>query len=245
MYRDRRQYTIIRLRNQIWRERQLFFLVLVVLLGFIFYQRWAAGFYALKVKGVAVVWAKSRKDAEELLQMVKRSEGGTISPNVKTRFAEKVEIRRERFSGEEIPDLQEGVAKLLPHLSLLVTGPAVLVDGKAVVGVPSREFGELVLKEVKRRLGPVGAGGQLVEEKFKQNVEMKEAEVPVGMYREDTEQAVEMLAGKEGSRGTGMLTLVTVMKELQRGATGEETVPGSMVEVTYENGKETKRKPVE
>jgi hypothetical protein len=247
MYRDRRQYVLLRLKDQIWRERRFFFLVVAVLCAFIFYQQWAAGFYALKVNGVVVVWAKSRRNADELLRMVKQKEGGEIPPSVKTRFAEKLEVKRQRFTGDDIPALEEGAERLLPHLSLLVQGIVITVDGKAIVGVPSQDISDLVMKEVKRKLGPTGAKGDLVEDTFKEKVEQKVSEVPVTIFRNNSGDAVDLLVGKgaQGQSGHPTLTFVYVTQEWERSSGGGENAPARMVKVTYENGKEVRRAPVE
>ena len=247
MLRDRRQYIIVRLKEQIWRERRVFVFLVVVLLGVILFQRWAVGFYAIRVNGAVVVWAKSRQAAREIIRGVEQREGGSLPPNVATKFAEHVQVKRERFTGDEIPDLQEAEETLLPHLSLLVRAPVVMVNGEAKVAVPSSETAELVLREVKRRLGPTVSDGEVVDEKFKEKVEIKDGEMPVALFQDEVEGAAEVLAGKKGG-GPGsspVLTWACVVRQPEPSQTTltAGTSPG-MVEVTYENGKETARKPV-
>ena len=248
MYRDRGRYTILRLKKQIWRERQVFLLIMAILCLFIFYYRWAAGLYAVRVEGVVVVWAQSKKDAWEIVKRVEEKQGGKIPPSVKPRFKQELKIKREKFTGEEVPDLEEAVAKLLPHLDLLVRASVIMVDGRPVVAVPSRGTAELVRTEAKRKLAPAGAPGERMgEDYFKEKVEIEERDVPVEIFRTEEEQATAVLLGESAPRrGQGpAVTLVSVWAELERGSGGDESGPARMVTVTYENGKKVAREPQE
>jgi len=247
MSRNRREYIIYALKRRIWRERQIWLLLLLLLLAFTFYQRWANEFYVFKVNGAAVVWAKSRKAAQEIERSVKEKQGAGIPANVNTRFAQSVKIERAGFTGDEIPDLQEATEKLSAFLNLMVVGPVIMVDDKPIVGVPSQEIAQLVRKEIMRKLAPTGTTGEVILERFKEKVEPKNGEVPVNMFRSDTKDAVDLLTGKgrPGAPGKPYVTVVSVIQELERGGAAGGGAPARMVKVTYENGKEMKREPLE
>jgi len=196
MFSTRRQDRVEQLKLQIRRERT-FFLGLLALLGiWLFAVKMSSRFCAIEVEGKPIVWARSKAQAEEILQAVKRRKLGK-APLSLARFRQRVNLNVTQFRGEELLPPAQAIERLTPHLDLLVQGHAIVADGRALAALPTeqmaRETLDALLDQFRPRSGPLQA-----EPHFKEQVSVshESQEVPGEIFFDSPFTARDALLGK-------------------------------------------------
>lgn len=154
---------------------------------------WMVGHFAnakslILVDGRPVVCVPSASDARDILAKIKSQTGCNPSD-----ISFKQDVRVERAPGNASPiSRHKAYRAVLRLVSPVVPKWAVIVDGKPVVAVPSREVAGDVLEASKSKFGKL-AHNLAEEPQFKESVTVDIAAVDPSIYRKNTDEAVKYL----------------------------------------------------
>jgi hypothetical protein len=199
VYSSRRTDRAEQLKAQIRRERLFLLVAIAVLAIWLMAERMSNRFCAIQVNAKTVVWARSSAKATEICDLVKKKVVGS-APVSLARFREKVTFKSGRFTGNELLPPAKAAEELSKVVSLAVKGWVIEVDGKKVVGLPTKEKAEETLAATLDQFRP-RAGTPEGEPRFEGKVKAVEGEVPGDAFYDSAFAAREaLLGGNDRSR---------------------------------------------
>jgi len=146
---------------------------------------------AIKLDDDIVLWVKDGRAADRVLKRVLESKRGAHFDA--TVAHETLDLPE----GVDISGEREAMAQLAQRLNVLVVGWKIVVEGKDMVTMDSKEHADKVLEELKTRWAQLKDGEQIIEQRLDPEPDIRETTVPPDELHTDVAAAAEMLQSSE------------------------------------------------
>jgi murein DD-endopeptidase MepM/ murein hydrolase activator NlpD len=176
-------------------KKQFIPLILAVAAVFIFSGMW---FFSVKTPAYAIIIdghnkfaVKERTVADKALKDI-NSELNKDLGKEKMAFANKVQIKRTMVSRKDIIPADHVLDALRQEVKFKFNAVAIMVNGKTVTYVASKDIADEVLGKIKQQYSQVDQGEKLISAQWKEKVELKNQKVAAGQIK-TAQQAFELI----------------------------------------------------
>jgi len=183
------------LRRRLWIERVFFVLLIAGVLTFHYGRVGARRACLIAVDGKPTAIVASRSDADRLLEEVKKGAGAAADIS----FSQKITFHSVSAAQQPMLSDAEAIAALSQRLKPVIHASAIIVNGELVIGLPSKTEALQALSLLLRELSPPIQG---VQASFKENVKVKEREVPADRFAPAAAAAVERIMKAAAPKGS-------------------------------------------
>ena len=146
---------------------------------------------AIRVNGEIVLWVRDEDVAERVLTKVLEGKGGAHFDA--TVAHESAALPK----GAKVLSEGEAIERLAKQLPILVTGWKMVLEGKDIVTMDSKEHAEKVLEELKARYAALKEGEQIIAQRLEPEPVIRETTVQPGEVYTDVQSAAEMLQSSQ------------------------------------------------